>query len=109
MKPSIEIDIITTILRIEAPASVDSAGLLLYEPGLQRGEERLGKPLEVGRGQADPVPDLELHDGLASDILDDIVRLQDSPIVDERVGDHLDLVERVAVLAGQRPQTVDVI
>jgi hypothetical protein len=67
--------------------------------GRRRGRR---ETLEVAGGEPDAVTDLELQYGLGGDVLDHVVPTQDA-VVDQRLGEQLDLVERIAVLASDHP------
>jgi hypothetical protein len=68
--------------------------------GRRRGRR---ETLEVAGGEPDAVTDLELQYGLGGDVLDHVVPTQDAVVVDQRLGEQLDLVERIAVLARDHP------
>ncbi len=77
-----------------------------HELPLELGEERGGEALELARAELDLVSDLQAGDGILGDVLDDVVPAEHAAVVDQRVAEQLDLVERVAVLARRHPQPV---
>jgi len=72
----------------------------------QLGEERCRETFEIGRGQLDRVADLKLQHRLIRNPLDHVVAPQNSIVVHQRVGNHLDFVERIPVPAGHHSESM---